>query len=338
MSRVSMGDLSQTFLLHRQTTDLKTALARLTQEMASGTKSDLAAAVGGDFRALAGIDHRLAMLSGYKTAGAEATLFAETLQSALGTVGDLASDMASALTSAGAAGGPAQVQTAGQDARQKLHSAVAALNARVGDRYLLSGAATDKKPILGSDAILSALTTATAGQVTASGLIAAVDGWFDAPPGGGGYLDTVYGGSSNALAPFRIGEDDGAAVTLTAADSTLRETLKGLALGALVAQGALPGDATGRALVTRTAGERLAAAGTSLTYQRADLGSVESHIADIVTRNTSETSALTLARNDITAADPYQTGTELQAAQTQLETLYTITAQLAHLSLADFLR
>lgn len=338
MNNVSIGDMAQMFTLRRSNADMKTQLQRLTAEMSSGQKADLAEAVSGDFKALAGIEHTLSVLKAYHTATSEAVLFTGALQNALETTQQLASDLAPTLASAGTSGGTIHVNTAAFDARQKLHSAVSAMNVRIGDRYLLSGAATDRKPISGAQDILNALSTAITGQVTASGVITAISGWFDAPLGGGGYLDTAYGGSAVPLAPFAIGTDDMASMTITATDDTLRGTLKGLALAAMVAEGALPGDDTGRALLVKTAGQMLMTANTDLATLRGNLGSVEAHINDIATRNGAETSSLEIARSDIVAADPFSTASALEAVRTRLETLYTLTARLSRLSLADYLR
>lgn len=338
MTSLNTGDMAQALLLHRQTGMLKTDLNRLTQEMASGRKADLAAAVSGDFRVLAGIEHSLTLLGSYATATGEAETLAATQQTALDTLQTIGADLAPTLANAGTTGGATHVATAAHDARQKFMSAVAALNVRVGDRHVFAGDATDRRTILGAEDILNGLTTAIAGQTTASAVVGAIDAWFDAPSGGGGYLDQAYGGSATALAPLRIGEGEEAALTLTAADPTLREVLKGLALGAMVAEGALSGDLTGQAALMKTAGERLIGSGTALATLQAGLGSTEGQIAATATRNGAEKSALAIARNTLVAADPYETASALEAARTQLETLYALTARLSRLNLADFLR
>ncbi|MBS0562943.1 MAG: flagellar biosynthesis protein FlgL [Proteobacteria bacterium] len=338
MTSLTIGDMAQTLALRRQNSDLKATLNRLTEEMTSGQKADLAQATSGDFRALAGIDHSLAALGAFKTSTAEAGLFVTTLQQGLDVVQGLASDAAPALSQAGTTGSPTQVRTAAFDARQRLFSAVSAMNLRAGDRYALSGVATDRQPLSGAQDILDGLKGAIAGQVTVSGAVAAADAWFDAPAGGGGFLDSVYGGSATALAPFRLGEGDEASVTLTAADPTLRETLKGLALAGIVAEGALAGDSAGQAGLLQAAGQRLLAAGSGMAELRGNLGSTEGAIAAAEAHNGAEAAALQTARSAITAADPYETGTALEAARTQLETLYTLTARLSRLTLADYLR
>jgi len=338
MSTVSLGDMAQSFLLRNQNLTLKAHVQHLTTEMSTGVKTDLAAAIGGDFKSLAGIAHSLTALGAYKTATTEAQLLTGSLQTAFETTQTLATDLAPSLSAAGTAGGTGSIASISQDARQKLFSAVSALNVRVGDRYLLSGSATDKKPISGAQDILDGLSAAISGQTTASGAIAAINAWFDAPAGGGGYVDTVYGGAQTPLAPMAIGANDQASMTTTATDDTLRTTLKGLAMGAMVAEGALPADSSGQTLMMKTAGDLLMTSNSSLADLRARLGTVEGQISSVTTRNAAEATSLGMARNNIIAADPYETASQLQTAQTQLETLYALTARLANLNLADYLK
>ncbi len=338
MTSLNTGDLAQSLLLRRQNGTLKANFNRLTQEMTSGRKADLAAAVSGDFRVLAGIEHSLTVLRSFRTVASEAQTLATTQQTALEMVQTIGSDLAPTLAGAGTTGGATLVATAARDARLKLFSAISALNVRIGDRYAFSGDATDQKPVLGAQDILDQLSLAVAGQVTASGVTGAIDTWFSAPAGGGGYLDTVYRGSATALAPLRIGEGEEARLTLTAADPTLREALKSLATAAMVAEGALSADLPGQALLLRSAGQMLVASGTGLASLQANLGSTEGLIAAVIARNGAEESALGIARNQLTATDPFETANELESVKTQLETLYALTARLSRLNLADFLR
>ena len=186
MTSVTIGDMARHFMLRRQNTDLQARLATLSKELTTGKKADVAGAVSGDFKVLAGLDHRLGILDGYKTATSEAGFFAENLQHVLGTVASIAGDTGPTLLGAGTTGGVQSVTITTGDARQKFSSVVSALNTQVADRFLLSGAATDRAPISGATDILNALSVATAGQTTASGIITTVDSWFDAPPAAAG--------------------------------------------------------------------------------------------------------------------------------------------------------
>ncbi|SPH23424.1 hypothetical protein DEA8626_02487 [Defluviimonas aquaemixtae] len=338
MNYISIGDMAQSYQMRRHNVELQKHLVRLSEELTSGRKTDLAEALSGDFKVLAGIERSLETLAAFEVAGSEAALFAESLQRALENVETMTTDLAPALLVAGTNGGKTHVDTSAGDARQKLHSVVSALNTQVADRYLLSGAATDAKPLAGAQDILDALIVAASGQTTASGVEAAVASWFDAPSGAGGFLDVIYGGSGQGLAPFRTAPGSEARLDVTAADPALRDLLEGFALGALLAEGVLSGHTAERATLVRRSGETLIAANSDLAALRARIGSVEGHIADAQARNAAEISALTIARNAITAADPYETASALEAIQGQLETLYTLTARLSRLSLADVLR
>ena len=70
---------------------------------------------------------------------------------------------------------------------------------------------------------------------------------------------------------------------------------------------------------------------------RAMVGGFEGQIEGARARNGAEISALQIARSEIVRVDPYEAATELQAVETQLESLYAITARLSRLSLVDYL-
>ena len=59
MSFIQVGDLAQHLMMRRQNTLLKTQMNTLTQELASGRKSDIASAVSADFSVLGDIEHTL---------------------------------------------------------------------------------------------------------------------------------------------------------------------------------------------------------------------------------------------------------------------------------------
>ena len=56
------------------------------------------------------------------------------------------------------------------------------------------------------------------------------------------------------------------------------------------------------------------------------------------TRNAAEETSLGILRSDIGSVDPYEAGTRLEAIQSQLESLYLVTARVSRLSLAEYLR
>ena len=239
MNYVSIGDMATAFQLRHHSVELQKHVGRLTSEMTTGVRSDMAEAVSGDFRLLAGIDRSPTLFEAYSTAANEASLFTSSLQSALGLAAETASDLGPSLLRAATPSSPVSIDTAAADTRQKFDAVVAALNTQVADRYLLSGTATDQRPLADTDTILTALATVVSGQTTASGVEAAVSAWFEAAPGTGGFIDLAYGGAARPLAPFAIGPGVKVTIELTVADEDIRDLLKGLSLGALVDRGVL---------------------------------------------------------------------------------------------------
>ncbi|GGH54733.1 flagellar biosynthesis protein FlgL [Frigidibacter albus] len=337
MNFTSIGDLAMGLQMRQQNQQLKEHLTRLSSEVISGVRQDVGAAVSGDFAALSGIERGLRTLEAYKLSTGEAALFTGTLQTALGQVAEMGAGLGVPLLAAATTANPVQVDTLAYTARQKLGAMVGALNLRVADRYALSGAATDTPPLAGAGTILSALQGAVAGASTVSDIADAVADWFDAPAGGGGFLDVAYQGAAAGLSPFLLGEGDSAELALTAADPRLRAALAGVALAALLDDGLLGGDTLARGQIAERAGTWILNAEPGLTALRAELGTTEARIDEAATRNSAEVAALKIARNTLIGADPYESAAELEAVQSQLETLYTLTARVAQLSLADYL-
>ncbi|WP_456388534.1 flagellin [Profundibacter sp.] len=328
--------MAQTYMIRRQNAEFKTTSTRLASELSTGLTSDVSKRFSGDFSMISSVETSLTALQAYKSASNEAGQFATVMQTTLGLVQDQTTAAVSALLLTSNSASHTQIQNTSNDVMQKFEVVVSSLNTQVGGRSLFAGAATDGPAIASPTAIIASLKTAIAGQTTAVGVEAVVNTWFDAL--GGGYETIGYLGSTTSIAPFKIGIGQEADVSITAADSEIRDTLKGLALAALVSEGALAGDISEQALLLRNAGDWLLTVGDRQTGMRASLGSVEAQIETASTQTASEISALEIVRTELLSIDPYDTASELEAVQTQLETLYALTARISRLSLVDFLR
>lgn len=334
MSMISLGDLAQSFMLRRQNTDLKSDLQRLSTELTSGNAADTGRQVGGDYAPLAGIDASLSRLQGYKSTTSEAALLSGAMQTVLSTVEGMTSTLGPQLLSASSGTTATQINAIAGEARQKLETAMALYNTDLAGRAVFAGVATDGAATISADALLSTLETEIIGATSGADVATRVTNWFNSPTGYGatGYL----GGAP--LAPVAVAPGDAADLGFTAADPGIRDTLKGLAMAALLDRGALAGNAFERANLARHAGESLISSATARTDMAARLGTVEAQIEAASVRNSAETASLQIARNGITAVDPYETASRLEATRQQLETLYTLTARISRLSLVDYLR
>ena len=334
MSAVSLGDMARSFMLRRHTVDLKQSLQRLTNEAATGRVNDTSARVSGDLGPISGIDASLARLKAYSAVTSEAGLFAGAMQTALGTMDNLAGNLSNSLISTATGGTASLIDAAGKDAEQNLQTVLSLLNTRFGDRTLFAGTETTGAATVDSDTLLSVLTTAVAGAFSAQDVETAVTNWFASPTG----YDAVAYEGGDALPHLAIAPGEEARIDITAKDPALRDTIKGLAMAALLNRGVLAGQSVGRQDLARRAGLSLLENKTERIGVSARLGLVEAQIDSAAIRNSNETSALQIARNGITEADPYETATRLDETEAQLEKIYALTARLSRLSLLDYLK
>ena len=334
MQTLSLGDLSQSLILNRQSAQLKAALQTLSRETTTGMAADQTARLHGNFAPIAGIETSLTLLQAYRNVTAETQIAANVMQKALKTAQDQ-SALGPAFLTAAAGQVPVKVDTLGLQAAHGLDIAMMALNASVGGRALFSGQQTASPALASSDLLLSALSTAitAAGATTAASVESAVTAWFDAPAG---FAAAIYRGGP-PLDPVQVSADQTVRLDVTATDPAIRDTLKGLALGALLSRGILVGNDVARADLANRAGQHLVAAQVPMTTLAAKVGTVQTAVQDAITRNDAEGAVLQSARLSLLSVDPYETATKYQQTQDQLQTLYAITARASRLSLVDFL-
>lgn len=336
MTRISIGDMAQGYVLRHQNSQLKTDMNRLVQELASGRTADPARHLSGSYSHLADIERRLALLEGYGAAAAEAGVLTSSMQNALETFQSLATELGSAAISAAGAHLPEAVATAGVQARGDFARMLSTLNTSVAGRSLFSGTAVDQPALATSDVFLADLRLVLAGETTLAGVQAAMDTWFDTPAGG--FETTGYIGGADFLQPITVVEGETLSLDLRADDPALRTMLKHAAMAALATDVTLGFDPLLQQGMMAAAGEGLTFNQTGLVQVRADLGYAEQRVEEARSRISSERTSFQIARTDLLAVDPFETATALEDVQFQLESLYTMTVRLSRLSLTEFLR
>lgn len=335
MPFMSVGDMAQSLLFSRQGYALKTAKQTLSTEATTGLVSDQTARLKGNFVPIAGIEASLGQLEAFRSVTSETLVIANVMQTALGTISEQASTLGSAMLAGATSPSALQIDALGRDAAHRLDTAMSALNTRVGARSLFAGQMTDRSAVTGTDAMMTAIEAAVSasGAVSSGDVEAVVNAWFDDPAG---FVATTYQGGE-AVGPVPVGTDQSAQIDVTAKDPAIIDTLKGLALGALLSRGVLAGSDGARADLARRAGERLAGVASPLAELGARLGSTEAAIQNAATRNDAEKEVLQSARLNLLSVDPYETAAKFQETQSQLQTLYSLTARTARLRLVDFL-
>lgn len=335
MNTISLGDGAQPFIMQRQNVQLKTSLQQLSTELSTGVASDAGKALAGNFTPLAGLTQSLGALAAYKTATDLASTLAAAQQTALGTMDSAATDLASGLLTASSGAQPTELQTIARQSEGALTNAVAQMNARAAGRSIFAGAATDQPALSSVQDFLVQVQNAVSGRATAAGVETALRDWFQSPTG---YAATAYHGSADPASAIPIAPGETAPSGVTALDPAVVDTLTGLAMGAMIDSPGLQGKPSEQAALAAAAGQSLLSGTDARTALGASIGTVQTLITAAQTRNSAESSSLQQAQSTMLSVDPYATASQLQQTQTQLQTLYALTAQIASLSLSNYLK
>ncbi|MEL6204797.1 MAG: flagellin [Pseudomonadota bacterium] len=331
----TVGDLARTLIFRRRNADVRSEIDRLTKEISTGRKADLPAALSGDFTVLASVERDIRSLAAYGTATTELTARASAMQTMLGTIQDQTDKFIPQLLAARGTNQQSYTENLAEEARVKMDSAVSALNTNFGGRTLFAGAAVDGPALADADVILAAVEAAVAGVAADAATVEAeVAAWF--APGGG--FDTVgYIGSANPVGAQPVSSTQSLSINITAEDTRLREILSGIALAAMADRPPLAGTLSEQTELAEMAGTALLRSQTGLSTLRGEVGAVEAELDSVVTRNGAEETALRITRGELADADIYDSSTQLEAVQTQLELLYAITVRSSELTLTRFL-
>lgn len=337
MTLTSIGDQARAYALQVATNRIKTTLATLTEEMGTGQVADIGQRLEGNTRALGEIEHRLRLTGQLRENGREAGVRLQAVQDMFENVRSATSEMGLAL-----ANDPftthAQRAARSTELSDAFDYVVRQLNGTNANRHLMAGEAGDVPPLTGAAAMLDSLEAVVAPLATAAEVVQAVSDWFDAPPGGGGFLDTAYRGTLDAPQRVAVGEDISIAFETTAASASVRDLLKGLATGAVLSRGVLAGDVQQqRALLTQT-GMRLVAADGGVVIEMSRVGLAQQTVERAQAGATATLNTLERARSDIRSADPYETTAALTELEAQQKMLFAVTERLSRLRLVDYLR
>lgn len=330
----SLGDLAQSYAMQSRNTALKQDIQSLTQELASGEVADVRAALGGNTAYISDLERNLTKLDGYDLATQEAAQFAESVQTVLTHVSDLTTTFRNTLLTAQNSALGETTNSILTQADEIFSSVVNALNTNIGGRALFGGTATGTQPIAPSADILAALTTVVAGASSVDDILATAEAWFDDPSG---FANIGYLGADTSLAPMALSDNDSVRFDLRGDDKVLRDTMRNLAIVAIAADPALGLSQAEQSELYQKSTDSVLGTQDALIDVQAQIGFSQSQIERIQTRNSAERSSLEMARSNLLSIDPFETATELEQVQFQLQSLYAITSRMSQLSLVNYL-
>ena len=330
----SYGDMAQHMFLRNRNAELKQDIERLGQELASGKLSDITARLGGDFTYLSDIETNLTRLESHVIATNEAKLFATGMQGSLELIQSSAQTMRDNLLGLTPTLKPDDAERFGAEGRIQLDNAISKLNSWAGGRSLFAGTATSTSPLNDAGTLMTELVSEVSGLTSATDIVQAVKDWFADPMG---FDDAMYVGSTKDLSPVEVADGETVSLALRADDPALKHPLQSFAIAALVNESALGlSDATKVELAKMT-GTELLNSTEQLIDKQASIGFIEGQLERVSTRNTATETSLSIAKNNLINADPYETHTRLEEAQLQLESLYSVTSRSSQLSLLRYM-
>lgn len=337
MKIAASSDLSRMLVQQRHTARARLELDRAAHEMTTGLKADRVKATGGDVSRLFAFDRMLARNAAHVDTIRLTEIRLEVMQDALGRMQTAIEPLSVDLVSASGIGDMTTGTIRAAASRAAFLDMVTSLNLQVAGGSLFAGTETQRPALRDGEAILAAVADLVDGM-TAAEAAAAIGAYFEgAPPA---FLTDNYLGSEDGLPAAEVGDGTRIDYALKASDPAFLRTLKGLALAAMVAEGG-PFATAGKeekVLLLGEAGRTLLDAREGILGLRAGLGSAQERVEAALASRTAEREAIELARARVLGADPYEAGTVFQAMHAQLESVFTVTARLAALRFANFMR
>ncbi|MFV0244998.1 MAG: flagellin [Qingshengfaniella sp.] len=306
------------------------------EELTTGRITDPRRHLRGDTAAWSGLERDLRLVSAQAESRNEAASFASAQQTVLEEIRTVVTEAGTELLGAQSDSSGFALSAMINKAGNQFPMVVNALNSSFGGRSLFSGAATQGAALADSATMMADLTVATTGATTAADVLLAVDTWFYTASGG--FETSGYLGSTDVLAPVTIADNEAVTFDVSAEDAALRHTVRNFAVAALMQDGLLSGNLTEAAALATEIGQDLMGTAVGVVDLQAKVGNVEARIETAEARGSARKTALTLALDKLVGADAYETVTEIQNAEAQLQTIYTLTARLSGMSLASVLR
>ena len=332
----SIGDRSQAFFNRQHNFDLRSRLNQFTQELSTGQVSDPSSHLAGDFSRLGSVDQAIARNNSYLQNMTQKDILFDHVQLSLGNIQDRVLELEISARSVDLNQQDSAIARIGKNAENAFDAIVGKLNETRLGQSVFSGNATDKPATQTAAVILDGLRSELPPVATATDVQQVVDEWFDTGPTGRFYSE-IYTGSKDS-ASISISSIEKVDPLPKVDDDAIRHTLKGVIMIALTNQ---PSSKLGRSeklALIGAAVEPLGKATIGLIDMSAVAGSSQERIAQETSRLNAENTSMEIYRNKMVSADQFETASNLQQVQLQLETHYTVTARLSRLSLVGYLR
>jgi len=344
ISTATMSALTQTSVVR-----LQARLSKAQGELASGRLADIGLSLGSQQGESVSLRQTLDTLDAFSSSNAVVSTRLGATQEALTSLAATGSGFAANLLTALSTGTSATVLQ--QSASQALSSITDVLNTSTDGAYLFSGEYSSAKPLRPFDqtpqstaqqALLAAFQSAFgvaagspgAATITPAQMQQFLDNQFAAQFDDTNWKANWSAADDHAL-QSRVSTTEYVASSVTANEPAFRNMTRAFSM--LAGLGIDTLNAETRKAVVGAAERTLQTGITGITDLQSSVGLAQKTVSDAHDRMSRESSLLTNRVSDLEAVDPSQLAIEINALKTQLETTYSLTAQLQNLNLVKYL-
>jgi flagellar hook-associated protein 3 FlgL len=365
MSSVGIPDILQGARLSRAQKDVQERLAAAQVELVTGEARDLIGATNGDPMRLFAIDTEISRIDSRLPLIKLAESRADTQVVAIGQVRESIGELGFEMLESATRGDSDAARNYAGDAEAVLGLALSALNVDVGGRHVFGGDNGDHAPLGPIEDLLADVRKALSGTLTGDGGAALTVGGVPATPAQqmAGYFgmtfngvspptfeqtldrafsdpaaaETFYTGGANPAPGVELSQGARLTYGVGADDSEVKALL--MQLSAAVAYGEGVGAVTPDEMFANleAAGLGIIGAKDGLIAVETRLGLDQRRLEDALARNQAERASFEESRSRLVGVDPYEAATRLTELETQLQSIYAMTARTTQLSLLNYL-
>jgi flagellar hook-associated protein 3 FlgL len=342
----SFGMAAQTQL---QVNQLQKQLTTAQNELSSGRVTDAGVDLGGNEYQSVVLRQAIDQINSFTSSNAVVSTALDATQGALTSVAANGSAFSNALLSAQSSGGdPALLQ---QNALNSLSSFTGLMNTTSTEGYLFAGQNSSAPPLSAFDqtppsaaqtaldaAFQSAFGVAIgspgASAITPAQMQQFLGNQFAALFGDPAWAST-WSSAEDQTASNRISGSQSVNSSVSANDPAFRQMASAMTMVAGLGLGSL--NASTQQAVIAAATQAMQAGLQGVTSVKATVGMAQQNLSQANTTNSQQLSFLNSQVSDLESVDPTQLSVQINDLKTQLETTYSLTAQLQNLSLVKYL-
>lgn len=322
-------------------------LATAEQEVSTGTYANVGLQLGESTSQDLSLRSEESMLESITATNGVVSTRLSSTQTILGNLQKNAQDFLNSLISSTGTSSANSLQAAAQ---VNLQSLVSSLNTSFSGQYIFGGINSGTQPITDyygsgspNQAAVDSSFSSTFGfsqsstsvsSITGSQMQSFLDTQFPALFQGSNWTSDWSSASDTAISS-QISDSQTADTSVSANQSAFQNLAQAYAMVANLGTQNLSADAL--SAVTKTATALVQKAITGLTSTQVSVGLVQSNVSNATDQMSVQMSILTTQINNLEDVDPYEASTQVTNLQTQIETAYSLTAQLQKLSLVNYL-